>query len=96
MKTENKKKSIVKFKGMKLLDSYRLLDLLISATLGILSVVFIFMISLGYDQIPNYVEEIARFPYFIAFLPAFLSSLTHSIINYFASLHHNHSLIHFT
>ena len=96
MKQESKKKSIVKFKGMKLLDSYRLLDLLISATLGILSVVFIFMISLGYDQIPNFVEEIARFPYFIAFLPAFLSSLTHSIINYFASLHHNHSLIDFT
>ena len=59
MKQESKKKSIVKFKGMKLLDSYRLLDLLISATLGILSVVFIFMISLGYDQIPNYVEEIS-------------------------------------
>ena len=80
-------------KRMKRLDSYRLFDLLLMVLLTGLTVILIFMISLGYNQISKYFEEIEDFPYFIAFLPAFLSSLIHSLINYFASRRHGHNLI---
>ena len=81
---------------MKKLDSYRLLDLLLMVLCTGLGVIFTFMISLGYDQIPNYFEEISDFPYFIAFLPSFASSFIHACINALAGRKFGHNLIDLT
>lgn len=78
---------------MKKLDSYRLLDLILMAICCGLGIIFTFMISLGYDQIANYFEEIKNFPYFVAFLPSLASSLIHAIINLFAAKRFQHNLI---
>ena len=81
---------------MKKLDSYRLLDLLFMVLCTGLGILFVFLISLGYNQIGNYFTEISDFPFFIAFLPSFVSSFIHACINFLGAKKHGHNLVDLT
>ncbi len=76
-------------------DSYRLLDIIMMTFLGALSIILVFMISLGYAQIPTYMPVIKNCAYFVGYLPAFASSLVHAIINFACSHKENKTLMDF-
>ena len=97
MESEKKGNSIYYYKRKReySADSFRTIDIIIMTFCGALSIVLVFMVSLAHAEIPQYMPFLTGCAYFVAYLPAFVSSLIHAFINFLCSKKQNKTLMDF-